>query len=121
MRTVLVDTNIVLWMFNKGANFVEAIQEIAPGFDVAIPKCVISELEKLETKEAKTALKYCERMNILDIGAGYADEMLLNASEKGYVIATNDKQLLCQLAERKSTAIRIRGKKRLMITGSELI
>ena len=47
--------------------------------------------------------------------------MLLNASEKGYVIATNDKQLLGQLAERKTTAIRIRGKKRLMITGSELI
>ena len=66
MRTVLVDTNIVLWMFNEGSNFVEAIQEVAPGFDVAIPKCVISELEKLETKEAKTALKYCEKMNILE-------------------------------------------------------
>ena len=119
MKTVLVDTNIVLWTFDGGADFVEALQEVAPGFDVAIPKCVVSELEKLGSKESKAALKYCEKMNIIDIGSGYADEMLLNASAKGYVIATNDKHLLDKLAERDLTAIRIRGKKRLMATGSE--
>ena len=119
MKTVLVDTNIVLWMFDGGADFIEAFQDVAPGFEVAIPKCVISELEKLGTKNAKAALKYCEKMNIIDIGSGYADEMLLEASAKGYVIATNDKQILEQLTERGTTAIRIRGKKRLMITGSE--
>ena len=119
MKTVLVDTNIVLWMFDGGADFIEALQDVAPGFDVAIPNCVISELEKLGTKNAKAALKYCEKMNIIDIGSGYADEMLLEASAKGYVIATNDKQILEQLTERGTTAIRIRGKKRLMITGSE--
>ena len=59
------------------------------------------------------------KMNVIDIGSGYADEMLLEASAKGYVIATNDKQILEQLTERGTTAIRIRGKKRLMITGSE--
>ena len=83
MRTVLVDTNIVLWMFNEGANFVEAIQDVAPGFDVAIPKWVTSCVEKLGTKEAKPALKYGDNINFVDIGTGYADEMLLNASEKG--------------------------------------
>ena len=119
MKTVLVDTNIVLWMFDGGADFIEALQDVAPGFDVAIPNCVISELETLGTKKAKPALKYCEKMNIIDIGSGYADEMLLEASAKGYVIATNDKQILEQLTERGTTAIRIRGKKRLMITGSE--
>ena len=121
MKTVLVDTNIVLWMFDGGVDFVEALQDVAPGFDVAIPNCIISELKKLGTKEAKAALKYCEKMNILDIGPGYADEMLLDASAKGYIIATNDKHLLDQLTERGRTAIRIRGKKRLMITGSESI
>ena len=119
MKTVLVDTNIVLWMFDGGADFIEALQDVAPGFDVAIPNCVISELEKLGTKKAKAALKYCEKMNVIDIGSGYADEMLLKASAKGYVIATNDKQILDQLTKRGTTAIRIRGKKRLMITGSE--
>ena len=119
MKTVLVDTNIILWMFDGGADFIEALQDVAPGFDVAIPNCVISELEKLGTKNAKAALKYCEKMNIIDIGSGYADEMLLEASAKGYVIATNDKQILDQLTERGTMAIRIRGKKRLMVTGSE--
>ena len=118
MKTVLVDTNIVLWMFDGGADFIEALQDVAPGFDVAIPNCVISELEKLGTKNAKAALKYCEKMNIIDIGSGYADERLLEASAKGYVIATNDKQILDQLTEKGRTTIRIRGKKRLMITGS---
>ena len=121
MKTVLVDTNIVLWTFDGGPDFVEAVKEIAPGFEVAVPQCVILELEKLGTKEARAALRYCEKMNVVDIGSGYADDMLLNASGKGYTIATNDKQLLDQLAERKFSAIRIRGKKRLVIMGSELI
>jgi|TARA_B100001750_G_C15452351_1_gene569624 rRNA-processing protein FCF1 len=121
MKTVLVDTNIVLWTFSGGGDFIEAINEAAPGFEIAVPECVITELEKLGTNEAKAALAYCENVKTIDIGTGYADEMLINASKKGYIIATNDKELLEKLMKRKSNALRIKGKNRLMVTGSELI
>ena len=59
MNTVLVDTNIILWTFSGGPDFREAILKVAPGWDLAIPSCVITELEKLESKEAKAALEMC--------------------------------------------------------------
>ncbi len=121
MKTVLVDTNIVLWTFNGGPDFIEAIKNIAPGYEIAVPECVITELEKLETKESIAALAYCQNIRTVDIGNGYADEMLINASKKGYIIASNDKELLDELSKRKFNALRIRGKNRLISTGSELI
>ena len=121
MKTVLVDTNIVLWTFTGGPDFIKAINEAAPGFEIAVPGCVIAELEKLGTNEAKAALSYCQKVKTIDIGTGYADEMLINASKKGYIIATNDKELLEKLAKKKFNALRSRGKSRLMSTGSELI
>ena len=51
MKTVLIDTNIILWTFNGGPDFREAVAEAVPGTIVAIPSCVISELKKLGTKE----------------------------------------------------------------------
>ena len=121
MKTVLVDTNLILWTFSGGADFRNAIAEVAPGYDVAVPTCIISELEKLGTKQSKAALNYCKTLNIIDIGDGYADKMLVLASENGYVIATNDKGLLEELGKRRLNALRIRGKTRLIPTESELI
>ena len=121
MKTVLVDTNIILWTFSGGPDFKNAITDVAPGYDVAVPSCVISELEKLGTKQAKAALKYCKTLDVIDIGEGYADKMLVLASENGYVIATNDKGLLEELGKRGLNALRIRGKTQLIPTESELI
>ncbi len=121
MKTVLVDTNIILWTFSGGPDFRNAITEIAPGYNVAVPSCVISELEKLGTKQAKAALEYCKTLDVIDVGEGYADKMLVSASENGYIIATNDKGLLEELEKRALNALRIRGKTRLIPTESELI
>ena len=121
MKTVLVDTNIILWTFSGGPDFRNAITEVAPGYDIAVPSCVISELEKLGTKQAKAALEYCKTLDVIDVGEGYADKMLVTASENGYIIATNDKGLLEELEKRALNALRIRGKTRLIPTESELI
>ena len=121
MKTVLVDTNIILWTFSGGPDFRNAITEVAPGYNVAVPSCVISELEKLGTKQAKAALEYCKTLDVIDVGEGYADKMLVSASENGYIIATNDKGLLEELEKRALNALRIRGRTRLIPTESELI
>ena len=121
MKTVLVDTNIILWTFSGGRDFRNAITEVASGYNIAVPSCVISELEKLGTKQAEAALEYCKTLDISDVGEVYADKMLVSASENGYIIATNDKGLLEELEKRALNALRIRGKTRLIPTESELI
>ena len=97
MKNVLVDTNIILWTFSGGPDFREAILESIPGAKIAIPTCVIAELEKIDTKEAKAALKLCQKIEITNIGDGYADDMLVEAAKGGDIIATNDKDLLNKL------------------------
>ena len=121
MKTVLVDTNLILWTFSGGPDFRNAIAEVAPSYDVAVPSCVITELEKLGTKQAKAALEYCKTLDVIDVGEGYADKMLVSASENGYIIATNDKGLLEELEKRALNALRIRVKTRLITTESEII
>ncbi len=116
MKSVLVDTNIILWTFNGGPDFREAILEVIPGAKIAIPTCVITELEKLNTKEAKAALKLCQKLEITNIGNGYADDLLIEAAKKGNIIATNDKELLNILKSLKINALKIREKNKLVPT-----
>ena len=47
MKTVLVDTNIILWTFSGGPDFRSAIIDVAPGYVIAVPTCVIYDLEKI--------------------------------------------------------------------------
>ena len=116
MNTVLVDTNIILWTFSGGPDFREAILKVAPGWDLAIPSCVITELEKLESKEAKAALEMCNALKIVDIGKGYTDTMLIDAAKRGYLVATNDKEILSELKSLKLNALKIREKDKLVST-----
>ena len=116
MKTVLADTNIILWTFNNGPDFRKAIADIAPNYDLAIPTCVLSELEKINTNQAKAALDICKSLKNVDIGDGYADNMLILAAKKGYLIATNDKEILNTLSDLKLNALKIRKGKKLIYT-----
>lgn len=116
MKTVLTDTNIILWTFSGGPDFREAISEAMPGAKIKIPTCVITELKKLNTKEAKAALDLCQKLENKNIGNGYADDMLFEAAKKGDIVATNDKDLLNRLKTLKINALKIREKNKLVST-----
>ena len=116
MKTVLADTNIILWTFSGGPDFREAISEAVPGWNIAIPSCVIAELEKLDSNDSKAALKMCKTLEIVDIGNGYTDTMLIDAAKKGYLIATNDREMLTELKSLKLNALKIREKNKLVST-----
>ena len=116
MKIVLPDTNIILWTFQGGPDFREAIKEIAPAHKINIPNCVINELGKINSKESITALKFCENITILDVGKGYADDLLIKYARKGYLIATNDKEILETLKINQINALRTRGKNALIMT-----
>ena len=116
MKTVLPDTNIILWTFSGGPDFREAIHEAMPGSNIAIPNCVLQELRKLNTKNAEAALQICNTLPTKDIGEGYADNRLIEAAKKGFTIATNDKDILIKLKLLKINALKIREKTKLVST-----
>jgi len=120
MKTVLVDTNIILWTFNGGPDFREAIANIAPNYKLVIPTCIMFELEKLNTKESLAALDICKKMEQKNIGSGYADDMLISAAKEGHIIATNDKDILKKLKSLKLNALKIREKNKMIFTEGDM-
>ena len=116
MKIVLPDTNIILWTFNGGIDFREAINSAAPNYQIRIPTCILEELKKLGSKKSLAALAFCQKMENIDIGKGYADNLLIKAAKKGHLIATNDKEILNHLKKDGINALRIREKKKLIMT-----
>ena len=116
MKIVLPDTNIILWTFNGGKDFREAISSAAPEHQIMIPTCVLEELRKLGSKQSTAALSFCENMKTIDIGKGYADDLLIKSAKKGHLIATNDKEILTHLKNEGINALRIREKNKLIMT-----
>ncbi|MDC0161392.1 hypothetical protein OAI71_00840 [Marine Group III euryarchaeote] len=120
MNVVLPDTNIILWTFSGGIDFREAIASVAPGYKILIPTCVLDELNKLKTKQSIAAIDFCKKMETIDVGRGYADDLLVKSAENGYLIATNDKEILNNLKEKGINALRPREKNKLIMTEKEL-
>ena len=116
MKVILPDTNIILWTFQNGPDFREELGRIAPDYNIMIPTCIVNELEKLDTKESRAALSLCESVENIDIGSGYADDLLVSAAEEGYLIATNDIEILNKLKSKRINALRIREKTKLIHT-----
>ena len=115
MKIVLPDTNIILWTFNGGIDFREAVARVVPDYEIRVPTCVINELKKLKTKQSIAALAFCSKIKSIDIGIGYADDLLIESAKKGYLIATNDKEIILNLKKNRIKALRIREKSKLII------
>tara|TARA_B100000579_G_C22776744_1_gene827001 strand:+ start:273 stop:632 length:360 start_codon:yes stop_codon:yes gene_type:complete len=116
MKIVLPDTNIILWTFGGGEDFREAISSAAPDYQIKIATCILDELRKLGSKQSKAALAFCKKMETIDIGKGYADDLLIKSAKKGHLIATNDKEILEHLRSERINALRIREKNKLVMT-----
>ena len=93
---------------------------MAPGHKILIPTCVLDELEKLNNKQSNAAIEFCKKMEKIDIGRGYADDLLVKSAEMGYLVATNDKEILENLKEKRINALRTREKNKLIMTEKEL-
>ena len=116
MKIVLPDTNIILWTFNGGIDFREAINLAAPNYQIRIPTCILDELKNLGSKDSLAAISFCKKLKTIDIGKGYADNLLIKAAKKGHLIATNDKEILTHLKNEGINALRIREKNKLIMT-----
>ena len=122
MKTVLLDTNIILTCIKQKIDFFDDLEFM--GMKILIPKQVIKEIEKLTKskqklrfrEDAKLALKILEKNDFqkVDIGKGHVDKRIkLFADEHPeMLVATLDKGLQEKL---KNSKIIIREKKRLEI------
>ncbi len=98
---VVLDTNMCLVPFQFGVDVFEEIERILPGAEVCVPRKVVEELERLEARGGKTgkmarlALKLLRMrgVKVIDVEAGGTDTTLVLLAEKGYIVATNDREL----------------------------
>jgi rRNA-processing protein FCF1 len=120
-RKIALDTNMLLTITEHKVRITEQIKQEHPNATITIPQQVKEELEKLATQNTKKrkavqiAQKIIqnEQIKTTKIEAQNADKALLKLSQKGYIIATNDKKLAKQIQEQKGKIIYLRQKKML--------
>ena len=108
---VIPDTNFLMAISQFK---IDILTELKPNEIIIIDK-TIRELNNLKEKEktkmhASIALKLIKDFPVLITGKGKADDILVDLSKKGYIIATQDQGLKKRL---KNTYIVIRQKKYL--------
>ncbi len=111
---VVLDTNMLLVPYQFGVDILEEIQRLLPGARIVTVKPVLKELEKIERQGlhgrlgVRIARKILERVEILDTPEKPVDTLLVELAEKGYIIATNDKELKKRVWERGGSVIFLR-------------
>ena len=119
MPLVFPDTNILLWPFVGGPDFREAINEALPGAAIRIASCVLEELEMLGTPDAKSAAEFCQKLTVINLGIGGADNVLLEAARRGAIVATNDRELIERILNSHGRVLRPRGGYKLELQPAE--
>ncbi|SRR3989344_496364 len=116
MKTIIIDTNFFLAIYQFKIDIFQEIQNLLPfSYQIITIDKVIQELENIKGKH-KTAANYALKLikekdlKILKTGKGHTDDILINLSKKA-IISTQDKELKQKL----KNYITIRQKKYLII------
>lgn len=119
MRTVILDTNALMMPFQFGVDPEVEVRRIMGTARIVVLSSIKGELERLAMKrpEARAALRYAERFEILETDMSGDDSILAAAVEMGAVVVTSDGGLRQRLREMGITVLYMRGKKRLAPDG----
>ena len=91
MYKVILDTNFLIHCLDFHVDIpIELEKILGSSFEIYVLDGVLKELEGLGKK---MVLKYVERFEILKGSGKYVDDELVGFSEKGYIVATQDKGL----------------------------
>lgn len=102
MNKIVLDTNMLLSALEFRVDLFNEINALLPGRNVFfVPVQVMKELDSLEAKGRKLALRIKvikgllkeNNVGLLEIKAGNADDALVMAAEKKFIVATNDREL----------------------------
>lgn len=114
---ILVDTNVLIYAVKRRIWLDEAILSIVGVREIRVPACVISELEGIskEDSDARTALLYALRKEIVN-GEGKGDECILDAAIRtGAAILTNDRKFIELIKKSGIRAATLKGKSVIML------
>ncbi len=111
MRKFVIDTNIWIYLVENKIDIFSQLK----GEKIYTLSSVINELKNISKKKnksgiaAKIALEMIKKFNveILEIH-GSSDEALLNLAKKGYVIITQDTELMRKIKETRGKAFGIK-------------
>ncbi len=94
MRIIILDTNFLIYCARFRIDFISEIERICFfKYKLAILDQTIEELERVKPKELKLVKKFIENLEVIKSEGSYVDESLIELSKKGYVVATQDKEL----------------------------
>ena len=122
MNKVLLDTNFILTPFQFKLDLFSELKKIIPNSQVFILDKSFEELKKIKNGFYLNAVKKFVEINKIGILKTKekernldVDDLLLIFGEKGYIVATNDKELKQRLEEKNISYIFMRQKKVLEI------
>jgi hypothetical protein len=121
-----MDTNALMMPVERNVRVFDELERVLgaspSSLDVVTPRAVVDELEKLrrhggeEGTAASVGRDLAERCRIVDTGASYADDAVVELATTDDYVVTNDKPLRDRLLERGVRVIGLRGANELTIT-----
>ncbi|MFB6251705.1 MAG: PIN domain-containing protein [Halobellus sp.] len=127
MTTVILDTNALMMPVELDVRVFEELDRlVGSDADLAVPRSVVAELEKLaesgngeEATAASVGRDLVSRCRVVETGESYADDAVVElATADGDYALTNDRPLRDRLLERGVRVIGLRGRNTLEITES---
>ncbi len=123
VKGVVLDTNMLLVPYYFGVDVLEEIGRIVPGTKVYVIPQVLKELDKLEREGnqrerlgARIGKRIAEKLEVLPVEEGLpTDAALVELAKKGYVIATNDRELKRRIWEAGGVVAYLREKNHLEV------
>ncbi len=115
----IIDTNVLVYMVKENKDIIKQIKEnFGKKTDIYILKKTKEEIESLESRKilnANVLKMILSRYNIREktFSGKDADSQLVEASKKGYIVITNDKELQKEIKSNQGKFI-VYGKKGLM-------
>ena len=110
-KQIILDTNFLIYCAKYKIDFFSEIDRICYfQYKLTILDKTIKELEKVKPKELKLIKIFISKIEIIESSGNKVDDALAEYSKKGFIIATQDKELKDKL---KSEVIVIRKKKYL--------
>ncbi|SDX65183.1 PIN domain-containing protein [Halobellus clavatus] len=125
MTTVILDTNALMMPVELDVRVFEELDRlVGSDADLAVPRSVVAELEKLaesgngeEAVAASVGRDLVSRCRVVETGQSYADDAVVElAAAEGDYALTNDRPLRDRLLEHGVRVIGLRGRNTLEIT-----
>lgn len=117
-KLILIDANLLMLAMAGKLNLSVQLREAYPQGLPHVPLCVLDELARMDEPLAAAARELAMTFPLFETPQGPADDLLLDyAKKEGFLVATNDGELIKQIRETGAQVLCLKGKHRLVLEG----